>query len=477
MPATGVAGGSGQSGVAPALCGNAQKAANAAARISAERRTEKRSVGAGFCKARGLYLLARRRGGNVPLATAWHRGGGALYDREVLPDPDLPRPRERSPRVTQEFEKIVDEEVDDLGDDQVEQAWEVFKRNFFSRRTLLFGVIFIVVVLAFLYGVLPQLPGLQESLRKVQHEGDRTWLFVAFCMELLSYASYIWFFRAMFLAKIPVIGWSGSYRISMAGVAATRLFGAAGAGGIALTFWAVRKAGMGRRMAVSYIVAFYVILYAIFMITLVVDGILLRAHVIPGTSPFGVTVVPAVFAGIVILVFVLALAIPGNLERLAARWSSGRGKIASIAQKAAAVPALIGQGTRVAMRFVGSGDPGLLGALGWWMFDIATLWACFKAFGESPEIGVLVMGYFVGMIANIIPTPGGVGAVEGGMIGTYAAFGVGIGNATAAVLAYRFFAFLMPTIPGVIAFIRLRGTVSEWQDQHATIKSEVTSEV
>ena len=106
-------------------------------------------------------------------------------------------------------------------------------------------------------------------------------------------------------------------------------------------------------------------------------------------------------------------------------------------------------------------DVGLLGALGWWAFDIATLWACFKAFGDSPPLGVLIMGYFVGMIANIIPTPGGVGAVEGGMIGTYAAFGVGFGYATAAVLAYRVFAFLMPTIPGVIAFIRLRGTVAD----------------
>jgi hypothetical protein len=60
------------------------------------------------------------------------------------------------------------------------------------------------------------------------------------------------------------------------------------------------------------------------------------------------------------------------------------------------------------------------------------------------------------------------------MIGTYVAFGVGFGNATAAVLAYRVFAFLMPTIPGVIAFIRLRGTVSDWLPEGATIQNEVT---
>jgi uncharacterized protein (TIRG00374 family) len=388
-----------------------------------------------------------------------------------LPDSDSSRPPELAEAAPDDVDELLDGDIEGDGEDQVEQAWEVFKTQFFSRRTLFIAVAFIVVVLAFLYGVLPQLPGLQASLDKVRHEGDRTWLAVAFFMELLSYASYIWLFRAVFFDKIPIIGWLGSYRISMAGVAATRLFGAAGAGGIALTFWAVRKAGMGRRMSVSYLVAFYVI----FMFALVIDGLLLRTGAIPGSAPFAVTIIPAVFGGLVIAIFTIALVLPGNLERMATRWSTGRGRAANIARKLAAVPALIGQGTRVAVDLVRRGDAGILGAVGWWAFDIATLWACFKAFGDSPTLGVLIMGYFVGMIANIIPTPGGVGAVEGGMIGTYAAFGVSIGNATAAVLAYRVFAFLMPTIPGVIAFIRLRGTAAEWQAQNATIQSKVTS--
>jgi uncharacterized protein (TIRG00374 family) len=188
-----------------------------------------------------------------------------------------------------------------------------------------------------------------------------------------------------------------------------------------------------------------------------------------------VTVIPAIFGGLVIALFLLAILVPGNLEHLAERWSVGSGRVANIARKLAAVPALVGQGTRVAIGLVRKGDPGLLGALGWWAFDIATLWACFKAFGDSPALGVLIMGYFVGMIANIIPTPGGVGAVEGGMIGTYVAFGVSLRDATLAVLAYRVFAFLMPTIPGVIAFIRLRGTVADWRPEGATIQSKVTS--
>jgi uncharacterized protein (TIRG00374 family) len=358
-------------------------------------------------------------------------------------------------------------------DDEVEQAWERFKSAAFSRRTLVFTGLFVVMVLAFFYGVLPQLPGLRTSLQKIQSGGDRNWLAIAFLFELLSYASYIWLFRAVFIDKAPRIGWLDSFRISMAGVAASRIFGAGGAGGIALTFWAVRRAGMGRRQSVSYLVAFYVILYVIFMSALVIDGVLLRAGIVPGTAPFGVTVVPAIFGGTIIFVFMLMLLVPGNLERMAARWAGGKGRFATIAQRISTVPALIGQGTRVALHLLRRGDAGLIGALGWWIFDVATLWACFKAFGPAPELAVLIMGYFVGMIANTIPTPGGVGAVEGGMIGAYAAFDVNLALATAAVLSYRFFAFILPTIPGIIAFVRLRKSVAKWDQEGDTIQSKV----
>lgn len=430
--------------------------------------------GPGSARRGGLYLLVRRPERKLHRRSGF-RFGRDLYDRGTLPESDFPPPEKRDTEIEDEFEG----DDDGTDDEQVEQAWERFKSTFFSRRTVLIGIAFIVVALAFLYGVLPQLPGLQDSLEKVRDEGDRSWLAVAFCLELLSYAAYIWLFRAVFYDKIPIVGWRGSYNISMAGVAATRLFGAAGAGGIALTFWAVRKAGMGRRMSVSYLVAFYVLLYGVFMIALVIDGVMLRAGIFPGDNPFGVTVIPAIFGGLVIAIFLLALLVPSNLERIAARWSSGRGRAATVAQRLAAVPALIGHGTRVALKLLRRGEPGLLGALGWWAFDIATLWACFKAFGDSPELAVLVMGYFVGMIANIIPTPGGVGAVEGGMIGSYAAFNVPLDYAIPAVLAYRVFAFIMPTIPGVIAFIRLRATTAVWHAAHvaeeqATIQSKVT---
>ena len=103
----------------------------------------------------------------------------------------------------------------------------------------------------------------------------------------------------------------------------------------------------------------------------------------------------------------------------------------------------------------------------WWAFDIACLWACFEAFGAAPAVGVLVVGYFVGMLANTLPLPGGVGSVDGGMIGAFVAFGVDPAAAIVAVLAYRFFAFWLPIAPGALAFGTLRRTVARWEAEDA----------
>ena len=107
----------------------------------------------------------------------------------------------------------------------------------------------------------------------------------------------------------------------------------------------------------------------------------------------------------------------------------------------------------------------------WWGFDIATLWACFNAFGDSPPLAVIVLGYYVGQIANTLPLPGGIGAVEGGMIGTYIAFDVNSGLAVVAVLTYRIFSFWLPTIPGAVAYLQLRKTVARWRGQQQAVSA------
>jgi uncharacterized protein (TIRG00374 family) len=134
-------------------------------------------------------------------------------------------------------------------------------------------------------------------------------------------------------------------------------------------------------------------------------------------------------------------------------------------RRAATLPAAMSLGVRESIAHVRARDPAILGSLAYWGFNIAVLWASFRAFGESPPWAVVVMGYTVGMLGNLLPLPGGVGGVDGGMIGAFIAFGVDDGLAVVAVLTYRAFAFWLPTIPGAIAFFQLRRTVARWREE------------
>ena len=105
------------------------------------------------------------------------------------------------------------------------------------------------------------------------------WIAVALVFNVLAFVSYVALFRGVVGERTLHLEWSESYQITMAGLAATRLFSAGGAGGIVLTYWALRKAGMPRRQSANRMVAFLVLLYAVYLLALIVVGILLRTGV------------------------------------------------------------------------------------------------------------------------------------------------------------------------------------------------------
>ena len=344
----------------------------------------------------------------------------------------------------------------------LEVSSEEMPRVRLTRARLLASVLFVVSAVAFLYFVLPKLLGLRETWNRIEH-GNAWWLALGAVLEVCSFLSYVALFRAVFVRDSSRIDWRESYQITMAGLAATRLFASAGAGGIALTAWAVRRSGLDGRVVACRMIAFMALLYGVYMVTLVLGGLGLYLGVFPGPAPLALTVVPALFGAGVILVFLAMSLLPGDLTRLLGSWTRRQGLLAKVARGAAAAPAAVAAGVRLAVRLIRSRSADLLGAIGWWAFDIAVLWACFHAFGASPPKAVIVMAYFIGMLGNTLPVPGGIGGVDGGMIGAFSAFGVSVEISIVAVLAYRVLAFWLPTLPGAIAYLQLRRTVARWQ--------------
>ncbi len=167
--------------------------------------------------------------------------------------------------------------------------------------------------------------------------------------------------------------------------------------------------------------------------------------------------------------------VPPDLQRRLEGFARRGGRLARIAQRLSNAPAAFSAGMREALCHVRERDPALLGAVAYWGFNIAVLWACFHAFGDPPPLAVIIMGYFVGFLGNLLPLPGGIGGVDGGMIGAFAAFGVPLSLVVPAVLAYRIFTFWLPTIPGAIAYFQLRRTVARWRDEHPARERAATA--
>ncbi|MBJ7329951.1 MAG: flippase-like domain-containing protein [Solirubrobacteraceae bacterium] len=337
-----------------------------------------------------------------------------------------------------------------------------------TRQNTLLFLLFVASALAFLYFVLPQITGLEETWGKIE-EGDPWWLIAAGVFTVLSFLGYVVLFRGVF-RDAPRIDIRASYQITMAGLAATRLFAAGGAGGLVLQAWALRAAGMPRRRVADQTLVFLMLTYIVYMIALVVCGFGLFFGIFRGPDG-ATTLIPAIFGLTVIVVGLLCSAIPTDLQRRLDGYARRSGRFGRLAQRLANGPAAVSAGIRGAWVHVRAGDPAVAGAVAYWAFNIMVLWAAFHAFGGAPGWAVLVLGYFTGMLGNLLPLPGGVGGVDGGMIGAFAALGVDAGTATVAVLVYRAFAFWLPTIPGAIAYFQLRHTVQGWRDERREQKA------
>jgi uncharacterized protein (TIRG00374 family) len=378
------------------------------------------------------------------------------------------RDGERDLELELEDDDSTYEEEDEL------QQVGAFQALLQDRRKLFGGLALFILIIVAIYVVFPRLVGLDDALRKLDN-AVWYWVVIAIAFNVAAFGAYVALFRGVLGGTRDDdvhrrLDLRASYMITMAGLAATRIFSAAGAGGIVLSYWALRKAGMSRRRSACRMVAFLVLTYGVYTFALVIFGILLRTHVLPGDAPFGGTVVPAAVSACAIGVFLLIALIPEDVERRIQSIAGGYRRTRYLTRFAKG-PATVASGVRTAIFYVRSPRRGALalgGAVGFWAANIGVLWASFEAFGGNVPFAVLVQGFFVGMAANLIPSPaGGVGSVDAGMIAAFVLFGIDESTVFPAVLCYRVIAFWLPIPPGIVAFFQLRTTVAGWDRERA----------
>jgi uncharacterized membrane protein YbhN (UPF0104 family) len=313
------------------------------------------------------------------------------------------------------------------------------------RRLLQFALVGAVIV--FLVAALPGL----GNLRREVSDASAGWLVAGVGLEILSALSYVVVFRAVFC---PRMSWRLSYQIGMAEQGANSVLSVSGAGGLALGAWALRRGGMGTEHIARRTVAFFFLTSLANVAMLIVFALLYATGVLhhdrnpPLTYAFGVA---AVLAS-AIVVFGLP-----RLRPPAASPTPGSGRLA---QGRWFIRHSLGHGVRDALEMLRRRPAGILaGSLGVTVSDIAVLGVCFKAFGYSPAIGVLVVAYLIGQLGGNLPIPGGLIGLDAGLIGTFALYHQPLAVTTAAVLVYHALAVWIPGLLGSLAFVQLRRTL------------------
>lgn len=307
-------------------------------------------------------------------------------------------------------------------------------------RRVAIGIAVIVALLVAFRLLAPHVGFLRDTWEKVR-QGDPVWLIVAVVLEVFSFVGYVWVFNATARRSGLRLPRFTSWRIVLAGVAATRLLATAGAGGIASTTFALRRHGLDARHAGATVAAQIAIIYVWFILLIAVTGAVLFVF---GRGHAAITIVPA---GIALLILVVAFLGRPGLRKLADASGHREGKIA---RALAAVPAIIDEGVHNVSKLVRERDLAIVGGALWWIADAGVLWAACHAFGASPNMLDILMAYLLGQVANLLPIPGGLG-VEAGLLGMMLAFGVPGGVAVLASLLQRLISTWLPAVPGALA--------------------------
>lgn len=307
------------------------------------------------------------------------------------------------------------------------------------RRGIVSLTILVVLVGALVFAV----PGLSEVADKLR-DVNPWWIVLAVVLELVSCAGYVFAFQHVF--------WRAPRRFATRVALSEMAFGAVvpagGAGGIAIGAWIVKAKGGPLRRFVERSAVLFLLTSAVNVLTLVLAGVLVGTGVLE-TRHVALGLVPA---GVGLLV----LALFASLPSLAARFPltpTSRRLVRWFHASAGVVSAAMHELRHPTWR--------LLGAVAYLWADIAMLWVCFAALGEFPAAGAIALAFLIGYLGNVVPIPGGIGALDGGLVAALVLYGADPATAAAAVLAYHALVLWIPTLLGTIAFLRVRATIDE----------------
>jgi uncharacterized membrane protein YbhN (UPF0104 family) len=308
------------------------------------------------------------------------------------------------------------------------------------KRKLIRGGIAVALLLVVAAGLIALLPGL-GGLRLAIADASGGWVLAAAGVQLVGIAGAVVFVQLVFADEPHRLTWKmGGAQLAADAVMPT-------AGGTAVGYWTLSSVGwklerFAERTAVQLIAP-----AAPNFLLIILLGLGMGLGLFAGPNEWWLTWLPAALTALVVAVAIVA----GRWgHRLAARTRH--------------------RWLREGLHVVATGITGTVQilrtrkwrVLGTWadlLAAITALWACLIAVGDHLPFAVVGMAYLVGQIAQVIPIPGGIGAIDAGVTGALVVYGGKTSDSAGAVIISHALALLLPLLAGGIAFALLPGEI------------------
>ena len=302
------------------------------------------------------------------------------------------------------------------------------------------GLIWTCSLLLLLLGIGLAVPDLRDVLSRAAH-ATVSWLVIGVALEILSCLGYVATLRLV-LSRGPKreIRW-----LAWAEMAFGAVVPVGGAGGLAVGAWAMRAWGIPWSRVANRSAVIFLLTSAVNAAVLALAGFGVALGGVDVSIWYGLVPGAVSLVGLVLfMVSPLVIKDDPSIKRGPARQALKRGADwVADTEKVAFKP-----------------NWRLLGTVGYLVLDIGVLWVCLRAVGVSAPLVAVVAGYQIGYLANLLPIPGGVGVLEGGLLAALLLYGLPAAPTAAAVILYHAIALWVPSIGGLIGFARLRGAVA-----------------
>ncbi len=262
-----------------------------------------------------------------------------------------------------------------------------------------------------------------------------TWVLVAVALEIGSCLSYVVVFRRFF----PEPPRSVTRQVAWIAMGAGAVLPGGNISSAAATGWLLHRHGVGTRRLLERCAGLLCLLTAFGFLVNGLAGVLLLVGVPGGPHDLRHTGGPILVSVGVLSAAALVALVGRRLGDRAPRPLRG-----------------VAAGLEGAWAQAGTGNWRLLGAAGFFCFDLAALWAACAATGHPLGLPAVAIGYCIGYLATAIPMPAGLGVLDSGLAAALVLYGMPPAASVSAVLVYHAIAIWVPGLGGLVAWLPTR---------------------